>query len=194
MGILDAEDPAKTQAMLSPPTMPPPIPEAPQEDFFKFRLDNSDILEEIEHQLRGEVYGQLPNGQGGYIQKFPAEMSEEGIADILGMIYSLGINKNTILGNLTHEEIYTRCREVWKEAAQWMVKKKVKYNIDQDRRSILVKKIVYSIHSGLSRSEQGRESDQISTASQRVEHFLKEDSAKKKASPMELFRGFGRSG
>lgn len=167
-----------------------PLPDGPSQDFFTFRLDSSDIIDEIHHQLKGEIF--IPNGRGGgeWKCKFKKQLTDEGINDILGIIYSFGINKNVILGCLNHEEIYQRCNAIWKELAKYMVINGEKVGIDKKKRSILVKNLVYQIHSGLSRSEEGRESDQLSTASQRIEHYLKGDKQKQGSSlnPLNLFR------
>jgi hypothetical protein len=172
MGILDTENPAYTQSMLSPPSMEPPTPDN-YGDFFKFRLDNMDILEEIEHHLKGEVFI-----EGRWVEKCSRQLSDEGVKDILSIIYSMGINKNVILGCLTHEEIYGRCRAIWLEISKYFVTDGFRIGINKNRRGILVKEIVFMIHSSLSRSEEGKEANQISTASQRIEHFVKEDKGK----------------
>lgn len=150
----------------------PPMPSAPQEDFFKYRLDPTQILEDIEHELRGEVFDA---NKGAYVQKFEKELTDEGIAEILALINSCGINKNIILGCLTHEEIYSRCNRTWRKLAKFFVTDGHRIGLDKNKRDLLIQKIVSQIHSGLSRSEEGRESDQLSTAHQRVEHFLSEE-------------------
>jgi len=153
-------------------------------------LDSSDIIDEIQHQLKGEIF--IPDGKGGgkWVCKFKRVINDEGISDVLSIIYSFGVNKNIILGCLTHEEIYQRCNAIWKELAKYVVINGIKVGIDPKKRSILIKNIVYQIHSGLSRSEEGRESDQLSTASQRVEHYLKEDKPKQSGilNPLNIFR------
>lgn len=178
MGLLDQPEQQVQQQYQQPINYP--IPDGPTDDFFVFRLDSSDIIEELEHQLRGEVF---IKGRG-YIPKFDKQMTDEGINDILNIVYSFGINKNVILGCLTHEEIYQRCNSIWIEIAKYVVVNGDRVGIDRRKRSLLVKNIVYMVHSALSRSEEGREADQLSTASQRVEHTLREDRPQNKFSPL----------
>jgi hypothetical protein len=179
MGVLDEGQPQQyPQQQYQQPPVDFPIPEGPTQDFFTFRLDSSDIIDEILHQLKGEIW--KPDGKGGgkYVPKFKKQMTEEGINDVISIIYSFGVNKNVILGCLTHEEIYQRCNSIWKELAKYIVINGKRVGVDKRKRSLLVKNLVYQIHSALSRSEEGRESDQLSTASQRVEHFVREDKPK----------------
>ena len=140
------------QVQLPIPTRPPIIPQAPEQDFFRYRIDSTDILTELQHQLSGEVWDEKTKEWKALYNK---ELTDEGINEILGIVYSLGINKNTILGCLTHEEIYDRCNAIWKELAVYVVLNGYRIGVEKYRRSMLLKKIIYIIHSGLSRSESG---------------------------------------
>ena len=84
------------------PYQHPNLPSPPEDDFFRYRIDGADILEQIEHQLKGEVFDAQQNK---YIPKFDVWINDEGINKVLHVIYTCGINKNTFLGNLTKEEI-----------------------------------------------------------------------------------------
>lgn len=149
-----------------------PIPEGPSEDFFKFRIEGRDILEDIEHQLKGEVWDAEKKR---YIVKFDRWVNDEGVNKILHVIYACGINKNIILGNLTTDEIKFKCRSLKRDIAFLLFKKYHDYGIKKEMRSLLTKSVVNQIHSGLSRSEGGRESDQISTAAQRHDIWQHQD-------------------
>lgn len=141
---------------------PPP----PQDDFFKYRLESLDILDTIEHQLRGEV-----KVNGVYKQLFDRWMNEEGINKVLHIVYSCGINKNIFLGNLTHEQINLKCLYLKTKLARLIFDKYKDYGIDKEMRGLIIETIKNQIHSGLSRCEMGKEADQLSTASQRTEVY-----------------------
>lgn len=160
------------------PLLEPPTPPNPEPDFFRYRIEGSDILESLEHQLKGEVWITLPDGGGKWDVKFKQELTDEGVSDVLNIVYSFGLNKNVILGNLTHEEIYERCNVIWKELARYFFLRGQVIGVTPYNRSMLIKKIVFIIHSGLSRSEMGREASQISTASQKVEHTYVDNTPK----------------
>lgn len=150
------------------PSMPANLPPPPEEDFFRYRIEGTDILEEIEHQLKGEVFDPQRNI---YIEKFDRWINDEGINKVLHIIYSCGINKNIFLGNLLKEEIHFKCKMIKKKLALLLFKKYHNYGIKKEMRDLLITTVVNQIHSGLSRSEGGRESDQISTAAQRHEIY-----------------------
>jgi hypothetical protein len=155
----------------------PPItsymPAPPQEDFFKFRIDGTDIIEELRHQLNGEVYNFQKEC---YEKKFQSWINENGINRILQIVYSCGVNKNVILGNLKKEEIQYKCGMLKKKLAQLIVHRYKDYGIEREMRSILITIVINQVHSALSRSESGRESKQISESvskyevTQRKEH------------------------
>lgn len=144
------------------------IPENPSDDFFRYRIDGTDILDDIQHQLKGEIYDEK---RGGYVQKFDRWCNDEGINKITHIIYACGINKNTFLGNLEKDEIMYKCRMIKKNMALLFFKKYKEFGVQKEMRRLLITTVVNTIHSALSRSEGGKESDQLSTASQRMEVF-----------------------
>lgn len=151
----------------------------PSQDFFLFRLDSADIIEEIQHQLKGEVYISNDNGGGEWVKKYQRAMTDEGISEVVSMIYACGINKNTILGNLTKDEIYSRCRRVGKALLLYFANEGDRIGVTIKNRNLLIVKIVQMVHSGLSRSEGGREADQLSSAIQKVEHNIHQEQSQK---------------
>ena len=136
----------------------------PNEDFFKFRIEGKDIIDEIEHLLKGEVWD---SNKGEYIPKFDRWANDEGINKFIATLYACGINKNIFLGNLTKDEIMTRCYMIKSKLSLLLFKKYRDYEVDKEMRGLLITNVMYPIHSALSRSEGGRESTQISTAAQR---------------------------
>lgn len=153
---------------LPAPPMPVPLPEGPGEDFFKFRIDGGDILDDMAHQLKGEVYDDT---RKEYVEKFDRWINDTGINKVLHVIYACGINKGVFLGNLTSDQILFKCRSVKKKLALLFFKKYNSYGIKREMRDLLVTTVVNTIHSGLSRSEGGKESDQLSVAAQRYDMF-----------------------
>ena len=185
MPFIQQEEPQQQNPYLSPMVVPP-MPDNPNQDFFRYRIDNTDILDELQHQLKGEIYA-----NGVYTRKFKPQANDEGISVILNVVYSCGINKNILLGYLTHEEIYTRCRLMWKRLAKLFAFGYNRFGVRQDMRDQLIVSIVSQIHSGLSRSEGGKEAEQLSTATQKVEHRITEESNKGggfSLNPMNVFR------
>lgn len=146
-----------------------------------YRLNNQEITEYIEHQLKGEE-----KKKGEWIQTKTPWANDEGVNKIMSILSSVGLNKNITLGNLTHEEIYDRCRIIWQKLAYMMCVNYHLYGIDKSNRSMLIQLVIQQVHSSLSRSEMGREAKQLSTTTQHVEHTMREDKIPK-ANPFNPF-------
>lgn len=138
-----------------------------------YRLENKELIEMIEHQLRGEI---LLNNK--WVKKYTSWANEEGISKIMSILISCGLNKNITLGNLEKQEIYDRCRMIWQKLAYMMCVNYHEYGIKRSSRSMLIQIIVQQIHSALSRSEFGREGKQLSSQTQHLEHTVREDKAR----------------
>lgn len=132
---------------------------------YLYRLDSTDLIEMADAQLRGKVLSQ----NGKWVQKYKPWANEEGISKIMGVLAACGLNKNITLGNLTHEEIYERCRLIWQKLAYMLCVGYYKYGIEKANKSMLIQLVVQPIHSALSRSELGREAKQLSTQTQHIE-------------------------
>lgn len=159
-----------------PPGVQPPIPENPSEDFYRYRIDGYDILTEIEHNLRGEVINYVT---GKYEAKFDPWLNEDGINIILHCLYSTGLNKGAFLGNLRREQILYKCKVLKIKLARAFAFDYNKYELDKEKRSLLITNIINPIHSGLSRSENGREGQQLSSSIQMHHIHSHNDQAKK---------------
>lgn len=165
MEAQQVQQPQQPQQMQGiPPPMPVPLPSGPDDDFFKYRIDGTDILEDIKNQLEGKVFDYTKNK---YVKKFDRWINDEGINKVLHVIYACGINKNTFLGNLDREQILYKCKMLKKKLALLFFMKYKDYKIPKEMRDLLIATIVNQVHSALSRSEEGKESDQLSIAHQR---------------------------
>lgn len=186
MSILTDEEGNAAQVY---PSIMPPIPDSPTQDFFRFRIDGSDIIDEVLHQLKGEMFV----SNKGWEAKFDRWMNDEGINKIIHIIYSCGINKNVFLGNLTKEEILYKCKMIKKKLALLLFQKHKEYQIPLEMRSLLITTVVNTIHSGLSRCEGGLEARQLSTATQRHEIFneqaRKDESLMSRVNPLRKLMG-----
>lgn len=158
--------------LYSPSPLTPP---GPQDDFFKYRVEGLDIIDEIQHQLRGEVFDAKTKR---YVKKFDPWMNEKGINKVCHILYSLGLNKNTVLGCLDREQILYKCAMLKRHISLLVVQKDVEYEIDRSMWDFVVTIVVNTVHSALSRSEGGRESAQISTNAQRHDLYTHSEGEK----------------
>ena len=174
MGILgqapQQDEQQQQQQMLPSALVQPPMPDPPEADFFKFRITSEDILELIEHKLRGEEYDET---EKKYIQKYIAWCNDEFINIALSTIQDYA-NKNTYLGNFSNDQINYKCNKIKKKLAKLLFRNYQKYDIAKEKRSLIIDKIMNTVHSSLSRSEGGKEAIQLSTATQRHEVYHEE--------------------
>ena len=144
-------------------------------DFFRYRAESTDILEELEHQLRGEVFVRDSSGAGAWVRKFNQELTDAGINDILNMVFTVAMNKCVLYGCLDKEEIYQRCNRLWREMAKYAVISGSNVGLVRTNRDMIIKKVIYLCHSGLTRSMDGREANQTSAAISKIEHEVREE-------------------
>lgn len=166
----------------------PPTPAPPNSDFFMFRITSDEILEYMEHKLRGEEFDEKTKG---WVQKFKPWCSDEFINVVLSTIADYA-NRNTYLGNFDTDEINHKCNSIKKKIAKLLFKNYVKYKIEKAKRSLLVDKIINTIHSSLSRCEHGMEARQLSSATQRSEVYHEEKDSKGKSAVSDLINRFLR--
>jgi len=156
-------------------TFPSNIPRPPQEDFYRYRIEGLDIIQEVQHQLRGEIWD---DQEGRYVPAFDRWINEAGIAKITHIIYSAGINKNVFLGNLSREQILFKCRLLKIKLSRLIMMRYQDYEIKREMWDLLVITVINQVHSGLSRSENGREATQLSTVSQRHDIYSHQQTQK----------------
>jgi len=173
MGIL-AQAPQEYEQQQGQP-MPsmlvqPPMPDPPEADFFRFRITSEDIIELVEHKLRGEEYDETAKK---YVQKYTAWCNDEFINIALSTIQDYA-NKNTYLGNFSTDQINYKCNKIKKKLAKLLFRNYNRYGIAKEKRSLIIDKIMNCIHSSLSRSDGGKEAIQLSTATQRHEVYHEE--------------------
>ena len=135
-------------------------------------------MDEVLHQLRGEVPTIGEDGSIEFVQKFKPWANEEWLNKITYLMYSNCINKNTLLGNLSKDEIYYKCKLLKKKMGLLFYRRYSTYGISKEMRTLLVQTVINSIHSSLSRSEGGKEASQLSTAHQRHDIYQHADETK----------------
>jgi len=74
----------------------------PSNDFWKWALDDEQMLLDFEHKLRGEIFD---NENGVYVQKFELQINEVGINELMTDLYLSVPNKSFKLTTLTDEDI-----------------------------------------------------------------------------------------
>ena len=156
----------------------------PKDEFFRFMIDSLDLIEEVEMQLKGYVKKPQKDGSVKFTKVFNAWINNEGISRIKYIIFSLGINKNTLLGNLNQDQINYKCNLLKKKLALLLMCNSKKYDVENNNKDLLIMTVVNTVHSGLSRCEDGKLSDEVTRIIQR--HEIHHDDSQKEEKGMGL--------
>lgn len=112
------------------PYMPQIYAPPPLDDFSKWRLETREIIDQIEHRLKGEtlvVKEVMIQGEKDVIEQWESNpedkmMNEQGVRAIITAVETV-VNRVAFLSNLTEEEIIDICRET-----HWDIVKDVYFN------------------------------------------------------------------
>ena len=136
-------------------------------DIIKYRLESEDLLDSLEHDLKGEAWINKE-----WKPLYSPWLNREGISLILS-IASRYINRGSYLGNLSTEQINFKCRTLANALNMHMFKYYRLYDVESRTKSrLLIRKVVDMIHLSLSRSQDAFESQEIgkSTNVQNIKH------------------------
>lgn len=167
--ILEDEHNSPYQQQGYDPLVAQPIESEVSQEFYRFMIDNIDIIDEVEMQLKGYVKEPQEDGTYKYKKKFQAWMNDEGVSKVKYIIWSLGVNKNTLLGNLSRDEINYKCANVKKKIALLLFSNCKKYDVNPTNKDFIVTSVTNTVHSGLSRCEHGKLSNELTRVIQRHE-------------------------
>lgn len=119
------------------------------DDFSKWRLQMEDVIEVVEHNLRGEKWD---NDSKKWVELGTRIMNEEGVVSISSTL-SLFLNKNAFLSNFSEDDVLnltknihkTLCTDLYYNWQRW--KFKPEYNI-------ITRKIAILVFMGLKRAQE----------------------------------------
>lgn len=94
---MDGQEPKKYNASLENEILLSPQ----KEDLMRWQLDSLDIIQDIEHDLRGDVWDEKKNE---WIVSDDPRINEKGIRELISFI-KLRVNKNVFLTDLSDKEI-----------------------------------------------------------------------------------------
>lgn len=145
-------------------------------DLMKWVNEPGDILEEVEHSLKGEF---KINGEWKKCGK--QLLTDDGIKDFIGK-FRTRLNKNFILGNRDSKEIKQFMYEIETEIIFWIAENFDKHNIQFDMRDTIKNSFVHNCEMVSSRSKDGTAARQLSQQSKRLEQVVHNNSGTRKAS------------
>ena len=151
-----------------------PVPEMPS-DLTRWQLSSEDILDKLEHSLRGEIWNER---EQRYESKGQKLMNDEGIRSVLSIVESV-VNKIAFLSNLEQDMIFMITRELGIDLIQLIHMKHNEYNIKAEHASLIVDKVTFLIYLGLQRAFMEGERKFLRTTEQR-KYLIQENPKKEK--------------
>ena len=147
-----------------------------QADLTRWQLTTSDIVEQIEHDLAGEVWAEvMQDGKlvKGWFKKGNAVplMNEQGIREISSII-SAHVNKVSALTNLDKHNIKTICKGLHIDLSELLFFKQEDFKIETDNLNIIVTKIMNLVFMGLQKSLDEGERAFLSRTQRSVERIV----------------------
>ena len=125
-------------------------------DILSYTLDNTSLLEKIEHQLRGETLV-LKNGSYEWYQTGDPFMREEkGITDFINFLDSY-IGKNAIFSAFDESSMKRFLRDVYITIINWCENNHLRYGIDDLKVGATIRRTVDMIELSIRRSLAGQE-------------------------------------
>lgn len=135
------------------------------DNFMQYRLDSSDIIEEILHYLRGEVWD--PKHKN-YVKKYERLCNDDGINAIASVLYS-HLNKNIYTSDLEEEDINRIAREIRIAIAMLVSLYYHEFGIDEKYRKLIILEVDHQVYAALRRALEGGERNLIGRSVTRVE-------------------------
>lgn len=113
-----------------------------------FMLSPQGIIEQIEHDLKGEI---LSSDGKFWVKTGIRTINDRGIAEIKSTLTAF-INPNIFLSIFTKEEIYRNCSDLEYELNSLFYLKWKEFDIKKEHLNILKRKIMVQVHASLSRA------------------------------------------
>jgi len=151
------------------------------DQILKIVLENEDLLQLLEHELRGEVYeSDEDHPMGGcWIKKYnPIIESEEGISEILRMLRFMGLNKVSLLTNLDSEQINEKLKVFEMKLADLLFLKRKEWGIQKDNLAMTYNMIWSIVEDAYFRAKDGNLVKTLRTVYQKTD-YSQEDKSKK---------------
>lgn len=141
----------------------------PDQRLNQTRLETTDILEDIEHQLKGEIYNEKEDSWEQKGKKLIE--SEDGIKSIMSFLYQF-LNRNVILSELKEEKINIIMLHLAEEVTYHLMEKADTYTNNETVRMDMIKGIIcntayFSMCRALGRGE----AKSLAETTRQVEHY-----------------------
>jgi len=132
------------------------------DDLIKYQLELNSILERVEHLLRGDIV-KFEKGNRFYtkdINKKFAILNEYGVQMVMNVL-QFYLNRNTILSNLSKEEVYQIINNFGKELTDLFYMKYNEMGLDTEKKrqqfTMMIIELIDMVRNAYSRAIDGQE-------------------------------------
>lgn len=108
-------------------------------DLAQIQLDNADIIEDLKHNLKREIFKRSDDGKSGeWIKpkKIKPMLNDEGVTDVISLM-NVFITKIFILSNFSEDRINDNCLDFNRVIIEKIFLKRRSYEIDKADRSTI---------------------------------------------------------
>lgn len=143
-------------------------------DLMKWQLSTFDLIEDLEHDLKGERFDKEKNDWISTGSKF---LNDEGVKAIMSIL-TARINKNTILSNLNEKEISRIMIDFSRDLIDLFFTNREDYEIKKEHLDLLVRKVVDFVYISLKRAFEEGERSFLKQTERRTEVYKVGDEEK----------------
>jgi len=136
-----------------------------------FQLSSTNLLIDIEHKLRGEIFDATAGENGEWIQTRQALMNEKGIGVVMSIL-SIHLSHFNVLSILTQDEINRICFNISTNLSDALYTKSTEFEIDKAFFLTLVDTIDNVVYINLKRALNGKTLDLVMKTQKRVENVM----------------------
>lgn len=144
-------------------------------DLMRWQLSTSDLIEDLEHDLKGETFNRETNQWVIGKTRF---VNDEGVKAIMSIL-TARINKNTILSNLNENEISRIMIDFSRDLIDLFFMRREEYDISKEHLDLLLRKIVDFVYISLKRAFEEGERQFLKHTERRTEVYKVGDEEKK---------------
>lgn len=133
-------------------------------DLIKWQLDPTDIIEQLQHQLRNEIWDE---SKGKYVSVCEPLCNEQGVHSII--LHLTSVSKLSMMSDLTEEEINGIMRKFISDFIQLLFMEYDKWGIEKPYLSTVVNLVEMTLYPTLKRAQNGGERRFLTKTERRVE-------------------------
>lgn len=137
-------------------------------ELLKWQLSGADLIDEIKNRLRGFTKDEEKNE---WIKECEPLLNDQGISNIIAILNSYGINKNTILSTLEESMVYKMMKDLDKDIAVVFVIKHDDFAIPMENMTVVKNACCHQVYFAMTRAINGAEKKFLTSTERRTYNY-----------------------